>query len=82
VTDSTDRDDVQSDEGPRSSARGEAAWKAATEQVAERNKAARKGGKERREAYERGREDSRRAAERKRIAQLIESRSSRRPPGT
>jgi hypothetical protein len=82
VTDSTDRNDAQSSEGRASSARGEAAWKAATERVAERNRAARKGGRERREAYERQREDSRRAAERKRIAALIESRSSRRPPGT
>ena len=82
MTDSTDRDDTQSDEGPRSSARGEAAWKAATERVAERNRAARKDGRERREAYERQREDSRRTAERKRIAELIESRSSRQPPGT
>jgi hypothetical protein len=81
VSDSTDKEQGQSEEGPPSSARGEAAWRAATERVAERNKAARKGGKQRREAYERQRDDSRRAAERERHAKLIQSRSSRRPPG-
>jgi hypothetical protein len=74
VSDSADHDD-----GQRSSARGEAAWKADMERIAERNRAARKGGKERREAYERQREDSRRTAETRRQAGLIESRSRRRP---
>ena len=81
VSDTAEHEDRQGEEGPQSSARGEAAWKAARELVAERNRAARKGGKETREAYERQRDDSRRAAERERHAKLIASRSSRRPSG-
>ena len=81
VNEPAEHEDRQGDEGPQSSARGEAAWKAATDLVAERNRAARKGGKESREAYERQRDDSRRAAERERHAKLIASRSSRRPSG-
>jgi hypothetical protein len=57
VTDQGNEDDR------RSSARGEAAWKAARERVAARNQAAQKAGKERREAYERQRAEVRRAAE-------------------
>jgi hypothetical protein len=51
------------DQGPSSSARGEAAWREATEEVAVRNRRAQKLGREQREAYERERSDARRAAE-------------------
>jgi hypothetical protein len=57
-------------EGPRSSARGEAAWKENMERVAARNQAARKAGKERRAAYERQRDEARHAAERRRHSDL------------
>ena len=57
----------QSDGDPGSSARGEAAWKQATEEVAERNRRAQKLGREQREAYERERSDARRAAEARRV---------------
>ena len=57
----------QSDGNPGSSARGEAAWKQATEEVAERNRRAQKLGREQREAYERERSDARRAAEARRM---------------
>jgi hypothetical protein len=53
----------QSDGNPASSARGEAAWKEATEEVADRNRRAQKQGREEREAYDRERSDARRAAE-------------------
>ena len=53
----------QSDRDPGSSARGEAAWRQATEEVAVRNRRAQKLGREEREAYDRGRRDARRAAE-------------------
>jgi hypothetical protein len=56
--------------GWKSSARGESAWKEATEQVAVRNEAARKSGKRVRDAYQREREDVRRAAEARRDAKL------------
>ena len=46
-----------------SSARGEAAWRQATEEVADRNRRAQKLGREERETYERERSDARRAAE-------------------
>jgi hypothetical protein len=57
----------QSDGDVGSSARGEAAWKQATEEVAERNRRAQKLGREEREAYERERSDARRAAEARRV---------------
>jgi hypothetical protein len=57
----------QSDGDPGSSARGEAAWKQATDEVAERNRRAQKLGREQREAYERERSDARRAAEARRV---------------
>jgi hypothetical protein len=60
----------RSDEHSDSSARGEAAWKQATEAVAERNRLAQKAGRERREAYERQRTDARRAAESRRQEHL------------
>jgi hypothetical protein len=56
MTDESDRD-------PGSSARGEAAWRQATEEVAVRNRRAQKLGREEREAYDRERRDARRAAE-------------------
>jgi hypothetical protein len=56
MTDHSDRD-------PGSSARGEAAWRQATEEVAVRNRRAQKLGREEREAYDRERRDARRAAE-------------------
>jgi hypothetical protein len=61
----------QPDRHPESSARGEAAWKQATEAVAARNQRAQKAGRERREAYERQRDDARRAAEARAHAQLL-----------
>jgi hypothetical protein len=67
-------DDQEHQDGGRSSARGEAAWKAATEAVAARNAAARKAGKQRREAYERGRDEVRHAAEREEHLRLIAER--------
>jgi len=60
-----------SDGTPASSARGEAAWKQATEDVASRNRRAQKAGREQREAYERERRDVRRAAEARDHARLL-----------
>jgi hypothetical protein len=57
--------------GWKSSARGEQAWKEATERVASRNARSRKIGKSQREAYEREREDVRSATEQRRHAQLL-----------
>jgi hypothetical protein len=65
-----------SDRHPGSSARGEAAWKDATEEVAARNRRAQKVGREQREAYERERNDARHAAEAQAHARLLGS------PGT
>ena len=62
----------QSDEHPGSSARGEAAWKQATDAVAARNRLAQKAGREERETYERQRGAARRAAESRRQADLRE----------
>jgi hypothetical protein len=59
------------------SPRGEAAWKEAREQVAERNAKARKAGREQRESYEREKVVARQAAERRQLAELIGKRSSR-----
>ena len=53
----------ESDGNTGSSARGEAAWRQATEEVADRNRRAQKLGREERETYERERSDARRAAE-------------------
>jgi hypothetical protein len=69
-------DDQANQDDRRSSARGEAAWKAAAEAVAQRNEAARKAGKQRREAYERQRDETRRAAEREQHLRLIAERRS------
>jgi hypothetical protein len=60
----------QSDRNPGSSARGEAAWKQATEDVALRNQRAQRLGREQREAYDRERRDARRAAEARAQARL------------
>jgi hypothetical protein len=60
--------------GWKSSSRGEAAWKEATDRVASRNSEARKEGKRERDAYERGREDARRSAAAKRQAKLLNRR--------
>jgi hypothetical protein len=57
-------------EEARPSKRGEAAWKAAKEGVAERNEQAQKAGKEQRRAYERRRADRRRRADLDRMAEL------------
>jgi hypothetical protein len=54
------------EEGPQSSARGEAAWKEEKERIAARNDQARKVGRQARESYEREREEARRLAERRR----------------
>jgi hypothetical protein len=59
------------DDQPQSSARGEAAWKKAMEDVAARNQRTQKAGREQREAYERRRDEARRAAERSRHARLL-----------
>jgi hypothetical protein len=61
----------QSDGPSGSSARGDAAWKQATDAVALRNQQAQKAGREKRQTYEREREDARRAAEARRDAQLL-----------
>jgi hypothetical protein len=61
----------ESDRGPASSARGEAAWREATEEVAVRNRRAQKLGREEREAYERDRSDARRAAEARAHSRLV-----------
>jgi hypothetical protein len=66
MTDATDHKEEQP------SKRGEAAWKAAKERVAERNAQARKAGKQRREVYERQRAEARRQAERREIAAVLE----------
>jgi hypothetical protein len=58
--------DQEHEDGPGTSARGEAAWKEEKERIAARNDQARKAGKRRRETYEREREDLRRRAERRR----------------
>jgi hypothetical protein len=59
----------------KSSSRGEAAWKEATDRVASRNSDARKQGKREREAYEGWREESRRSAAAKRDAGLLKRRT-------
>ncbi|MFL5896253.1 MAG: hypothetical protein ACJ76Z_14220 [Thermoleophilaceae bacterium] len=56
------------------SPRGDAAWKAETERVAQRNAEATRAGKQRRAEYEEGRETSRRAAEGREMARFIASR--------
>jgi hypothetical protein len=53
------------------SRRGEAAWKAEKERVADRNAQARKAGREEREAYERQKADSRRTREARQMADLV-----------
>jgi hypothetical protein len=64
----TEQDDGS---GWKSSARGEQAWKEATERVASLNADSRKIAKSQREAYEREREEVRRTAEQRRHAQLL-----------
>jgi len=51
-------------------ARGERAWKEATDEVAARNVAAQKAGRQERDAYERQRDDARRRADASRRARL------------
>jgi hypothetical protein len=53
------------------SARGEAAWKQATEEVAARNRRAQRVGREQRETAERERQEVRRAAEARAHARLV-----------
>jgi len=65
------------EQGVRSSARGESAWKEDLERVAERNRAARKEGKRLREAEERNRDSTRLAAERERMSRLVEKSDGR-----
>jgi hypothetical protein len=57
--------------GWKTSARGEAGWQAAKEEIAGRNQSVRKAGKDQREAAERSRVDARRAAEVRRHAKLV-----------
>ena len=59
----------------QSSARGEQAWKEATDEVASRNADARKTGRSEREDYERERADVRRAAAVKRDAKFLKRNS-------
>ena len=59
------------DSGWQSSARGERAWKEATDEVASKNADVRKAGRSEREEYERGREQERRGAAAKRDAKLL-----------
>jgi hypothetical protein len=62
------------DDGPTwrsSEARGERAWKEATDRIASRNDAVQKAGKQEREAYERAREDARRARSTERREQVM-----------
>ena len=65
------------------SARGDAAWKEATEEVAARNRRAQTAGRQQREAYERERSDARRAAEARADARLLDKRErpASGPPG-
>jgi hypothetical protein len=65
MTDATDHQEQQPGK------RGEAAWKAAKERVAERNAQARKAGKQRREVYESQRAAARRRAERREMAAAL-----------
>jgi len=58
----------------QSSARGEQAWKEATDEVASRNADTRKTGRKEREDQEREREQERRSAAAKRDAKLIKRR--------
>jgi hypothetical protein len=64
---------VQADDSnwKSSEARGERAWKEATDRVASRNVAAQKAGKQEREAYERRRDEARRVASAERDARLV-----------
>ena len=57
----------EADQQPRPAKRGEAAWKAAREAVAERNDETRKAGKKERADYERHKADARREAERRQL---------------
>ena len=59
----------------QSSARGEQAWKEATDEVASRNADTRKTGRKEREEHEREREQERRSAAAKRDAKLLKRRS-------
>jgi hypothetical protein len=61
--------------GWKSSSRGEAAWEATRERIAERNAAARKQGKARRETYEGSREEARRAVAARHHAELLRRRT-------
>jgi hypothetical protein len=61
----------QSDPQLGSSARGEAAWKQETEEIAVRNRRVQKLGREERDAYERERSNARRAAEDRAHARLL-----------
>ena len=57
--------------------RGDAAWKAARDRIAERNEQARKAGRQRREAKERVRIEALRAAERRDVADALSQHPSR-----
>jgi hypothetical protein len=70
--------DQPEEQGVRSSARGESAWKENLERIAERNRAARKEGRRVREAGERERDVARLAAERQRMSQLVAKSDGRR----
>ena len=66
------------DDGPTfrsSEARGERAWKEATDQIATRNVATQKAGKQEREEYERVRDKARRASAAARHAELLKRRT-------
>ncbi len=63
--------------GRTGSARGEAAWKEAREQVADRNAKTRKAGREQRENYEREKVQARRASEARQMAEILNRPSPR-----
>ena len=64
----SDEADRTPDDSPRK--RGEAAWKEAKQQIAERNERARRAGRAQREAHERDKAQARYAAERRQMADL------------
>jgi hypothetical protein len=72
--------DPSENQEPKSSTRGEAAWREQKERIAERNAQARSAGKQRREAYETERGEARRAAERRQMADLLAKQREGRPP--
>jgi hypothetical protein len=65
----SDEADHREEQAP--SRRGEAAWKAERERVAERNAQVKKAGKQERQAYERQKDEARRAREVRQMTDLL-----------